>query len=260
MSVVHEDNERPVELAADAASSAAGAITGLAIGGPVGAVIGAVGTPALKHGLDWLRDTYRARQEEQVAIVIGLAARQADLEPEQLIEHLEANPETQELLASVVGVAQDASIIGKLFVLSKTLAVGAAQTDDHHQIALEKTFVAAVADLDSAHLELLERFTMSANENNLGDGSPEFDEPVSSLNERQLELCMPQLTGLYDTIVARLVSHGLLATMTSGGALGGAGTRVRTWSITGFGRTFIGRIVAVGEFVAGAEAEGADLS
>ncbi|MDQ3422672.1 MAG: hypothetical protein M3510_04640, partial [Actinomycetota bacterium] len=87
-----------------------------------------------------------------------------------------------------------------------------------------------------------------ANELGLTTGGPEFDEPVSALNNKQLALAHPCLAEHLDLLLAVLQRHGLIVPITSGvGAfLGGGGQRLQSWEATPFGRTTAERLEAIG--------------
>src|SRR5260221_483140 len=82
---------------------------------------------------------------------------------------------------------------------------------------------AAVGAVDEIHLGLLERFRWSANKLGLGDGKdPSFDKPVMGMNSAQLEMVVPELKPVLDSLIGTLESQGLLTRQESvSGGLGG---------------------------------------
>ncbi len=235
----------------DVAASSVGALVGL-IGGPAGAVAGAATGPLFRKGLAVLRTRVLARRDEKAAFVIAEAAREAGLEPDELADRLQSTPDRAELFVRVLRAAEDAGHGDRLVALAQSLAA-AATSDDDLLLHWEKAFVRAIGELDAPHIELLSRFTMTANENNLGGGHPEFDKPTAAMNEVQIPLALPGWDGILPTLLAALEGHGLVSALPGGegGTLGGGGTGPKEWQITTFGRTVVERLEMVREVLDG---------
>lgn len=75
-----------------------------------------------------------------------------------------------------------------------------------------------------------------------------FDTPPSALNLAQLQVAVPHLQDIVDSILATLVRHGVLAYATHTAATWGGGTPLPpVWSLTPFGRAVLDRLEMIGE-------------
>lgn len=225
----------------DALTTATGAVIG-AIAGPEAAVAGAVAMPYVRGALRLALESLNEKRRTRGARLIELAAEEAGIDIETLLEKLQDDPNREEILQRTLRVAMESSMEGKLFALSKALASTAiARTP--RVVQWEAMFVRTLDDLDEGHIDLLDRFLWSANKLGLGGGQPEFEEPVNGLNRAQLDLVMPDLKDMVDSMVAVVERHGLIArTERGGGSFGGGGGGPTHWVITTFGREFLARL------------------
>lgn len=224
-----------------ATSALAGAAIGLTVGGPAGVLVGAAAPEGLKSLLHWVQDTYNKRRSENVTSLIARAADNAGLSPPELLTRLlETSPEKRALFILTVKVAQDAAVLAHLVALAQSLSK-AVDSDNARELNAETAFVRAIEALDSAHTQFLRCFVQTANENHLGDGSPEFDTAVIQLNDHQLELVRPDFAGLVPVLIAGLQSHGLVTYRVQGGGYGGGAAG--NWTITDVGRAFLDRLI-----------------
>jgi hypothetical protein len=238
------------EIIDDAAVHISGAVVGGfvgSVGGPIGVIAGALVGEAATVAMNQFRARAVDRARKRQTYVIDQAAKQAGVEPEILLERLSRTPRNEELVLRTLRVAADATLIEQLAALATALA-SAATTAEDRTVVWETAFVAALGELTPGHLALLQRFTWTANQNNLGDGSREFDAPVTTLNRYQLALAMPGFEDVIDSLIATLEGHGLVASGFTGGAmLGGGVGGVTKWNLTEFGRTFLERLALVGD-------------
>ena len=244
------DSER-LQLAIGAGSSVAGASVGMLVAGPVGLLLGAAAPSALSAAFNFIGTKLNERRDRNVATLIALAAKFAELSVDDLGERLDSNPQKSEIFVRAIKAAQDSAILPDLVALAMALS-NTAISDNALDLHAEASFVRAIEQLDSAHVQMLNRFVMTANQNNLGDGSVEFDTPVQALNVGQLELAMPEYSSHLVELIAGLQSHGLVTLKVSdGGAAfyGGGGGNSMFWSITDVGRAFLERIAVVGEML-----------
>lgn len=240
---VPDERPSPEEhLATDITASSVGALIGL-VGGPVGAVAGAATAPLLRKGLIVLRNRVLDRRDEKAAFVIETAAREAGIEPDELAERLQSTPDRAELFLRVVRAAEDAGHVDRLVAIAQSLAAAATSNDDL-RLHWEKAFVRAIGELDAPHIELLRRFTMTFNENNLRAGEPESDKPTVKMSEPQIALALPGWDEILPALLAALDGHGLVSALPGGG---GYGPGPRTWAITTFGRAVVERLDVVRE-------------
>ena len=235
--------------------AAAGAAAGAVVGGPIGAIGGAALGPAIAKGLDASIEAvikrWQAQQHARVRDVIRLAAREADLEPETLVHRLEATDGGEDLFVRTMRAAVVASSRRKLILLSRALASGAADVSPR-KAEWETVFVNSVAALDEVHLSLIERFLWSPNQLGLGNGDSEFDQPIMRMNRKQLEMVLPELVPVMDSLLGTLESEGLLSRQDPpGGMLGGgqSNPETRSWLISDFGVALVGRLKQVGEIL-----------
>jgi hypothetical protein len=232
-----------------AAGSAAGAVVGGAVGGPLGALLGSALGTSVKKALDGALDAIGERRHARLKWVLAYAAKQADLDPEELAARMQQDPEREELFVRVLQAAQASATAEKLIGLAVSLARGV-QSESSDEDALEVGFVRVLGDLDTAHLTLLRAFTQTSNELGLGDGSADFDKPLDSLNLGQLKIAFPELALLLDPTLSALEQHGLVrplgaASAPTYGALGSAAS----WGLTPFGEAFIERMALVSEML-----------
>lgn len=235
---------RMIVKGAAAVATATGAAA-LSLAGVEGLIAGAAAAPVVTAGIDALIDRWTARQHLRVSEVVARAAQAAGLPPSQLLERLRAAPEREELVIRTLRAAADTPAELKLVAFATSVAVVA--TREPAAVAWEALFVRALSDLDLAHLDVLRRFTWSANDLGLGDGrSAEFDKRVEYLNARQVEIALPSLQGTVGVLLAALVRHGLLDTSTPTlGTFGGGGGTMQQWTMSAFGRAFLARIELV---------------
>lgn len=244
------DKETAANTGAEAGSALAGAGVGLLVGGLPGAVLGAVTPAAVKKALEWVADVYSRRREANMTAVIALAAQEAGLDPQELVRRLDADPAKREVFVRTLKAAADAGRLSDLVALAQSLS-RTATSDSERELRAEATFVRALDDLDSGHIHLLAAFVKTSNQNNLGDGSPDFDRPVEQLNDGQLALCLPGYEEEIPALLAGLQTHGLVAyrvapRVTPGGlGVSGGGN----WHITSVGRAFLDRMHLVDRFL-----------
>lgn len=122
----------------------------------------------------------------------------------------------------------------KLRLLARALANAAS---DDANLELDALIVRTAEDVDSAHVQVLARFSWSRRQLGLSDS----DEPMESFNDTQIEMAMGDQFGAgLRAMLAGLVRHGLvLQRSSSGGSLGGGGSGTMNWSITEYGRAFL---------------------
>jgi hypothetical protein len=184
--------------------------------------------------------------------MLQVAAKRAGITVAEMDERLAQIPGGEELLIKTIRAAMEASAENKLLALSESLSQ-AATAGDELSTTFESQFVSAVADLDTAHFRVLERFEWSANELGLGDGhSSDFDRPLMKLNQIQLAMVLPDLADLLIALVTGLERHGLLGTVVAYQApLGGGVQGPLVWEITPFGRATVARPRSIGAMLQG---------
>ena len=239
------DNARVVAVETVVAATAGS----LALIDPIAGVAAAGSAPALAAAVNAVLDRVAARANRRAASVLRGAAEALGTDVSDLQERLHSDPSREQLLLRTLGAAENAPLREKLCAYALALARGS--IGDGPQVAWETTFVRALDDLDPSHLALLDRFTWSSNRLGLGDGSSDFDRVPEALNPTQLERIANDLENL-PALLATLQRHGLVASQsTGGGNLGGSGTVL--WSLTSFGRAFLGRLAEISIVLSGAD-------
>jgi hypothetical protein len=185
------------------------------------------------------------RRRERVARMLFDAAERAGIPVDELLERLAGDEEREQLLLRTLEAAAGTAMESWLPLYAIALRNGTL-ADDLGELSWETTFVRVVADLDGAHLRLLDRFNQTANQLGLGNGDPDFDKPMEALNERQLEMSASDIPN-HPAVIAVLERHGLIARITaSGGMSFSSGPDVATWRLTDFGRDVHRRLLEVG--------------
>ena len=243
-----DDAERREDAAAvgsDTLAAGVGAAIGL-VGRPPGSIVGAVVAPGVARALRAFIERSTARQWDRADRLIKMAAKLAGVEVDVLFARLQGTPDREELLLRTLRAAGEASAEHKLVALAKSLASWSAGTAE--QVQWESVFVRVIADLDGVHIDLLDKFRWSAKRLGLGEGDPAFDTPPTSLNGVELEMVVPHLKEIVDSVLATLVRHGLLAYSTQTAVTYGGGTALpATWALTSFGADLLDRLELVGD-------------
>lgn len=248
-----------IDTAIDVVAGTAGATIGALVAGLPGAVMGSAAGSLTRGALAKAAATIRESREARAEFVVDKAAELGGVSSEELLERLASDPERQGLLVASLQAAQDAGTLEKLLALAGSLAA-ASFTAEEATFHWQLSFIRALGDLETPHVEVLRTFTKSSYDNNLAtrptDGEPEvpgFLEPSLTLNLGQVKMAIPDLAPLLDSIVATLVRHGLVAERTSSGGMsfsgGGGGPRNPTLQITDFGLEFLARLDLVASSV-----------
>jgi hypothetical protein len=138
------------ELVPAAGGSVSGALIGLAVGGPAGAVAGAVAEPAVEQLVKEALALRRRRAER----VYELAAVEAGISPEELLQRILGDERLLGLAAAVVAAASETALDAKIRALGRALATGALAADEA-VVAEQRLLVNILADLEAPHVRLL---------------------------------------------------------------------------------------------------------
>jgi hypothetical protein len=235
------------DTTADVGIAALGAGIGLAAAGPGGVLLSAVAPPVMNACLEWIRSYWTTRRQENVASVIACASELTGMEPEELLRRVLETVDKKEIFIRTLKTAQDAVRTPQLLALAHSLSA-TATTDDAVFLHAEAAFVRAMDQLDSAHIMLLSRFVISANEGNLEDETTNVDMPVETLTTTQIETAIPEYRGQIAELLAGLQGRGLIMIENSGGiAFGNYASIGSHWRITDIGRDFLERMRVVDE-------------
>lgn len=135
--------------------------------------------------------------------VLELAASEADLPLDALIETTLRDEEHQEFLVRLMIAAQDVAAINKRRALARALAAAAA--GDDARLDDEFLFVRAIADLDNPHIRLLVRL----NTDREGEGQLVGPRVRDGWTPRLLEVHEPGLADSLPALIKTLEGHGL---------------------------------------------------
>jgi hypothetical protein len=220
------------KFAVDAVSGALGASIGLLVAGPPGAILGGVTPAVFSRSLELVRNVRSRRQQARAAFVIAGAAKLAGLDPDEVVRRLERDEVREEVLIRTLRAAQDAALMPKLLGLAHSLA-SSCTTDSDAELNWESSFVAAIADCDHRHLQVLRA----------------FQHPMVPLDLAALRAQLPEGDALIDPALAILERHGLIR----GGVRAGGIMAVRVgpedavWTMTSFGGKFLQRMTDIAE-------------
>jgi hypothetical protein len=248
------DGQDPI--AEQALGALAGGIVALGLGGgPDALVAGQVVSAAATGVSRSLRERLNRLFEEREAFVFDRAAQLAGISPEIVLQRLSETPVRQELLLGTLRAAQRATALEQLVLLAKSLAAGSTAADA--AASTETAFVRAIADCDTAHIQVLGLFGRTSNELGIGNGQPAFDTPATVINTSQLGIARPDLEPVLDHVLATLLRHGLLVARPAGGGAilqapvpsAARDKIIQNWQLTDFGELFQERVKAVGYLV-----------
>lgn len=233
-----------------AALGGAGAVAGMI--NPVAGVAAAVATPLVSKALEPL---FRRRQAKAEA-ALRLAAQQARLTVEEMIERLGRSEAGDSLLMKVLRSAQEAGSQQKLLALASCLGK-AAGAESEVVVTVETVLVDALSGVEEAHLRLLRCFRMTSEQLGLGTG-PEAQKPVELLNKYQAGVIAPDLEPVLPAALQRLLVSGLLeADYPGGGAtfyVGAGGPSPANYRITKLGGMLLDRLDEISALLGDREA------
>lgn len=141
--------------AAEIGTKAVAAAVGATVAGPGGAIAAVALEPLMLGLLQRSWDELGELRRKSAGLMVGEAATKAGVTPEELIERAWRNDETTQLFADAFYQAAQTFNMKKVRALARALANGLADDDarpDHEQL-----IVAAVADMDEAHIKVLAR-------------------------------------------------------------------------------------------------------
>jgi hypothetical protein len=156
-------SRRLLELLPAGSGSVGGALVGLALGGPGGAVVGA----AVEPMLELIVSETLARRRDRGQRALAVAAAEAAMTPEELLQRIVRDERLLDLAAAVVAAASETMVEAKIRTLGRALAKGARASDD--AVVDEQRFlVDTLADLEAPHIRVLHQLSVEHE----GYGSP----------------------------------------------------------------------------------------
>lgn len=145
-----EIRRRLGELLPSTAGAVGGALVGVAVAGTTGALAGAASGAVLDHVVKEALGRRRARGTR----ALDIAATEAHLTPEQLLQRILADERLLELAATVIAAAAETTLNAKIRALGQALARGTLATDEA-EIDVERFMVATLTALEAPHIRVL---------------------------------------------------------------------------------------------------------
>lgn len=200
------DEERVAELVVSTLTNMAAATAALAV--PEATIIAAGSVPALEESLNAAVRHFRQGMSRRQVDVIEAAADATELSAAELVRTVARDERALLFLAEALSAAARAATREKLGALAQSLAIGAT---NRTALDFESLILRALGDMEAIHVQVLSAFTSTSNELGLGDGSPNFDDVVSTLNRVQLtEHIFVDVGAAIEPVLATLSRHGLL--------------------------------------------------
>ena len=242
-------SERSVDRATNDAVPAA--VAGLAVVHPGLAVAATAVAPSVAELVKAGLARFRARRDDRLERLLVWAAEFAGVDPTELVQRCEANPSTEQLLLRTLRATSETALREKVLVFALALAHGSQPEAEPDEVERETAFVRALEDLDEAHLLLLRRFTKTANELGLGDGSADFDKVPDVVGPGQIEVGWSNVNNL-PALLATLQGNGLIEGHVGSGGMSfyNGGVNTLKWRVTAFGRDVLARLAEIREILA----------
>lgn len=140
--------------AAEAAVESLAQLAAYGVAGPLGVPLGVVASKATLALTRKAADELSERRIHSAARMVEEAAEVRGSSPQDLIDEVMQHPDTAQLLADALQAAADTFDRRKVSALARALANGAAT--DGTRVDSERLMIRALADLDPAHIRLLQ--------------------------------------------------------------------------------------------------------
>ncbi len=162
-------------------------------------------SPVAKRLLIRAQKGYSKRRFQRLQALLDLAARFAGVPIDDLVKQLESSAARERLLIDTLLAAQDEGDTTKLLLFAESLAITAASSG--RDLLRERLIVAALADLDREHLDVLASYADAGAEprESRGDDIEEFrDALVGALQHHGFVTAgTPSITVLGQTVIDR---------------------------------------------------------
>lgn len=202
--------------------------SGLVVGGAAGSIAGAFAAAALVPVFEQVAEFDR-QAADNAAATVGRAAELADLTPEQLAAWARGSRQRLALLGEVVQAAWRVADEMKTEALARVLADG---VEDDARLDLDPLFVAAIREMEPAHVQTLHAMAAVVNAEDVGG-----DQPVGESGEWATDHLIEHLPHLAEGM------HYIVATLDRVGCIERGVTRYNGdswWSVTPFGQACLG--------------------
>jgi hypothetical protein len=207
-------------------------LAGMMIAGPEGGLIAGTAAAVVQHVV---REEM-ARRFQRAADVVEIAATEAQMTPEELLERIRADDRLLELAASVIAAAAETALKTKVRLLGRALARGTLAADDA-TIDHERFMVDTLAALEAPHLRVLQQI----NQRYSGYGrrtTPDGQRQAHGWTFEALASRQPGLRPVIRPILSVLTAQALIFD-TAVGTWGYSSGKSERWIITEYGRRFL---------------------
>jgi hypothetical protein len=225
-----EVRRRLAELVSAEAGAVSGALVGLLIGGPPGALLGAGAGAVVQH----VTKEAMARRFGRATEAVEIAANEAGLTAEELLQQILADESLLELAARVVAAAAETTSHAKIRAVGKALGRG---VRDDAMIDQERFIVNSLAGLDVPHFRVLEQIY----DDYEGYGSPRRSDGTPGAygwTNEALAQHLPGLAPVLTPLLGVLNSRGLIVN-TAVGTLDSRPGVTDRWILTEYGRDVV---------------------
>ncbi|SRR6266536_4186710 len=227
-----EIQRRLAELVPAGSGAIGGTLLGLALGGPVGALVGAGAGVVVQHVVN----EAMARMFRRATAAVEIAADEAQMTSEELLERIRSNERLLDLAVRVVAAAAETTLEAKVRALGQALARGTLASDDAI-IDMERFMVDTLAALEAPHLRVLQQI----NQRYSGYGrrtTPDGQRQAHGWTFEALASRQPGLRPVMRPILSVLTAQALIFD-TAVGTWGYSSGKSERWIITEYGRRFL---------------------
>lgn len=209
------------------------------IGGPPGALVGAGAGVVVQH----VTNRAMSRRFQRAAEVVEIAADEAGLTPEELLERIRADERLLELAAAVIAAAAETVLQAKIRALGQALARGTLATDDA-EIDQERFMVGTLGALQAPHVRVLHK--ISRRYSGYGQRhTPEGQPQAHGWTFEDLAARLPGMRPVLRPILSALTANALIFD-TAVGMWGFSSGKSERWIITDYGRQVLDLLEAQG--------------
>jgi hypothetical protein len=230
------------ELLPSTAGAVGGALVAVAVAGPTGALTGAASGAVLDHVVK----EALGRRRKRGTRALDIAAAEAHLTPEQLLQRILADERLLELAATVIAAAAETTLNAKIRALGQALARGTLATDEA-EIDVERFMVATLAALEAPHIRVLHQM-VRRHEDYGEEWGPDGRHKAHGWTLEALNKQLPGLSTVHRPVLGTLSANGLIWDT----AIGAPGYDVETlghpsrWAVSLYGARVLRAVEASG--------------
>lgn len=214
-------------------------LAGMVIAGPPGALVAGTAAAAVQH----ITKEAMARRFQRATEAVEVAAAEAGLTAEELLDRIRSDGHLLELAASVIAAAAETTLQAKIQTLGKALARGTLATDDA-EIDQERYMVGTFAVLEAPHVRVLhqanQRYESYRTERTSDGRHQAYGWTLEALRKH-----LPGMVPVLGPVLATLSSHDLIVN-TATGTLGHVLGENDWWALSDYGRQILDLLEARG--------------